>query len=429
SDLRAHLANDLPAYMVPSAFVVLDQLPLTPNGKIDRNALPAPNRETVDVRGKVAAPRDAIEQMLVQIWSRVLRVRTVGIHDNFFDLGGHSLLAVRIVAELEGLVKKRLPLATFLQAPTIADLAKVLRKKDWKPSWSSLTPIRAGGSKPPLFLMHSHGGNVLEYYPLAKHLDPDQPVYALQARGLDGHILRDQSFEAMAAAHVAELRSLQPEGPYFLGGYCLGGLLALEAAQQLSAAGEEVALVVLIQTINPACARFSPDLTVFQRVWYRATKRIDLEFEYLHQKGANHILERCRRTWDIVRARTAIAFDNSTDNGHGRQKRRSMAYTLEMLAIEHEKARLRYVPHSYRGPVMLFRASKQLSGLMTDCTLGWRELLDDDLEICDIPGHQETLLSEPNVSHLAEKLTAHLHAVRDSSVTRQSAVDSTYSVL
>jgi thioesterase domain-containing protein len=276
--------------------------------------------------------------------------------------------------------------------------------------------------------MHSHGGNVLEYYPLAKYLEADQPVYALQARGLDGNIIKDQSFQAMAAAHLAELRSLQPEGPYFLGGYCLGGLLALEAAQQLSAAGEEVASVILIQSTNPAYARFRPDLTLFQRGWYRTTKRVGLELEYLRHRGVNHFLDRCRRTWDIARARTAIAFDNSTGNGHEQQKRRSLAYTLEMLAIEHEKARIRYTPRSYSGPVILFRASKQLSGLMTDHTLGWKDLLTGSLEICEVPGRQETMLSDPNVSHLAEKLTAQLHAAQDSCLTARLAVDSIDSV-
>ncbi len=423
SDLRTHLSNELPAYMVPSAFEVLERLPLTPNGKIDRNALPSLSSERIEVSGQIAAPRDSLEQMLVQIWSRVLRVRTVGIHDNFFDLGGHSLLAVRILAEIERLLKRRLPLATFLQAPIIADLADVLRKEDWRPSWSSLVPIRAGGSKPPLFLMHSHGGNVLEYYPLAKYLDADQPVYALQARGLDGNISKDQSFEEMAAAYLLELRTLQQEGPYFLGGYCLGGLLALEVAQQLSAAGEEVALVVLIQSMNPTYARFSPDLNTFQRGWYRTTKRVSLELEYLRHRGANHILERCRRTRDIALARTSITFDSWMSNGHGRQKHRSMAYTLERLAIEHDKARMRYVPRPYNGPVVLFRASKQLSGLMTDSALGWRDLLSGNLEIFEVPGHQETMLSDPNVIFLAEKLTTQLCAAQHHPERAQLTID------
>jgi amino acid adenylation domain-containing protein len=429
SDLRAYLSEHLPTYMIPSIFVVMEKLPLSPNGKIDRKALPLPDQGRVEVAGDFVAARDPLEQMLAQIWSEILTVRRIGIHDNFFELGGHSLLAVRIMAEIERLVKKRLPLATFLQAPTIGDLADVLRKEDWKPSWSSLTPIRAGGSKPPLFLMHSHGGNVLEYYPLAKYLEADQPVYALQARGLDGNVIKDQSFETMARAHLAELRSLQPEGPYFLGGYCLGGLLALEAAQQLLAAGEEVAVVLLIQSINPVYAHFRPDLTIFQRGWHRTTRRVDLELEYLRHRGANHIVERCRRTWDIARARTAIKFDNWTSNGHSLPKKsRSMAYTLEMLAIEHDKSRIRYVPSPYSGPVVLFRANKQLSGLMTDFTLGWKDVLNGNFEICEVPGHQETMLSDPNVSYLAEKMTAQLHAAQDRRVTTPLTIDSAYSV-
>jgi thioesterase domain-containing protein len=245
-------------------------------------------------------------------------------------------------------------------------------------------------------------------------------VYALQARGLDGHIIKDQSFEEMVEAHLAELRSLQPEGPYFLGGYCLGGLLALEAARQLSAVGEEVGLVVLIQTINPTYARFSPDLTIMHRAWYRATKRIDLELAYLHHRGGNHIVERCRRTWDIAVAKTAITFDNWRDQGHGHRNghRRgtSMAHTLELLAIEHERARSRYKLRPYSGPVLLFRAGRQVSGLMADSSLGWKDVLTGKLAVCEVYGHQETMLLEPNVSYIAREMTAQLQAVQHSPV-------------
>jgi amino acid adenylation domain-containing protein len=203
--LRNFLREKLPPHMVPPFFVFLEKLPLTPNGKIDRRALPSPDHAQYEVARGFVAPRDPLEQSLAQIWSKVLNLKKIGIHDNFFDLGGHSLLAVRITAEIERLFEKNLPLAIFLQAPTIADLANKLRKEDWKPSWSSLVPIRPGGSKPPLFLMHSHGGNVLEYYPLAEHMEADQPVYALQAHGLDGHIIQERSFEEMVDAHLVEL--------------------------------------------------------------------------------------------------------------------------------------------------------------------------------------------------------------------------------
>ena len=249
----------------------------------------------------------------------------------------------------------------------------------------------------------------MEYYPLAERLDADQPVYALQARGLDGNIIKDQPFEDMVEAYVAELRSLQPEGPYFLGGYCLGGLLALEAAHQLSALGETVALVVLIQTIHPTYARFRPGLSALQRGWYRATKRIDLESAYLRYRGVNHIVERGRRMRDLLLARTAIAIDGWRGKDHGGQ--RGMAHTLEVLAIEHDRARIRYVPRAYNGPVVLFRAGKQISGLMADSALGWKEVLTGELTVREIPGHQETMLMEPNVSYLAKEIREQIQAV------------------
>jgi len=411
SNLRAHLEKELPAYMVPALFVGLEKLPLTPNGKLDRKSLPAP-KQRLEVTSEFVAPRDPLEQLLAQIWANVLKVKRVGLHDNFFELGGHSLLAVRVIVEVEKLSKTRLPLAMLLQAPTIARLAEVLRRKHWAPSWSSLVPIRPGGSKPPFFLMHAHGGNVLEYYPLGNRLEPDQPAYALQARGLDGHIVKDSSLEEMASAYVDELRSLQSQGPYFLGGFCFGGFLALEAARQLAAAGQEVALVVLIQSMHPDSMRFKPGTTVFHRWWYRTTKRINLELENLSYRGKDYVVERCWHVWGRARARTAIAFDNMTHNEPADPSRLPMRYILEALAIEHGKAMAKYVPRPYGGDVLLFRASKQLSGLMADEYLGWKRVLQGNLDVREVPGHQQNLLLEPNVSRLAQELTTRLEAAQ-----------------
>ncbi len=407
SDLRAYLGTQLPEYMLPSAFVALKTLPVNPNGKIDRKSLPAPEG-TGQIQGTFVAPRDEIEQVLAQLWVKVLKTGHVEVQDNFFDLGGHSLLAVRIMFEIEKLFGRRLPLATLLQAPTIGSLADVLRKENWKPNWSSLVSIRPGGSKRPLFLMHSHGGNVLEYYPLASHMESDQPVYALQSRGLDGQIARDQSLETMAALYLKELRSLQPAGPYSLGGFCFGGLLALEAARQLRAAGEEVALVILIQTMNPTFARFKPSTPLFQQWWYRTTKRIDLERDNFSYRGARYVFDRFRDVVDIARARTSIALDHAIRNGHYRRPRPSLRYVLESLAIEHEKALRRYVLRPYSGDIVVFRASKTLGGLMIDDSLGWKQVIQGNLEVCEIPGHQQNMLSEPKVSRLAEELSVRL---------------------
>jgi len=409
--LRQFLGQQLPDYMVPSVFVPVEKLPLSPNGKIDRKALPDAEKQRTAITDSYTPPRDSVEQILVQLWAKVLPIKTVGVHDNFFELGGHSLLAVRLVTEIEKVYGKRLPLATLLRAQTVAELAEILRKEQWQPSWQSLVPVRAGGSRPPLFLMHSHGGNVLEYFPLASHLDERQPVYALQARGLDGQIVSGRSVEEMVASYLHEIRSLQPEGPYFLGGYCSGGVLAWEAARQLAAVGEKVALLVMIQTFHPACVHFKPETNFLQRWWYRTKKRIDLERDHLSVHGKNHLLERCRRTIDILQARTAIAFEKITGRKRG-GKQPSMAYILERLADEHNRARDNYVPTGYAGDAVLFRSSKQLSGLATDYSLGWDGLISGEFEICELPGHQEAMLREPNVSKFADELETRLDAAR-----------------
>jgi amino acid adenylation domain-containing protein len=448
-ELRQFLRLSLPDYMVPAQFVFLESFSLTPNGKVDRKALPAPGKRLREPIGS-DAPRDLYEQVfaslsgdstdrealstpgheirqpvrdfvgprtetemsLAAIWSDLLKVQNVGINDDFFALGGHSLLAIRLVSRVRHVFGVELPLATLFQAPTIADLAGILRKEHWAPSWATLVPVRTGGSKPPLFLMHAHGGNVLEYHALVNRLESDQPVYAFQARGLDGHVVKDSSVEEMASAYIKELRAFQPEGPYYLGGFCLGGLLALEAAQQLTAAGQEVALVVMIQSIHRDCMGFRPGTSVFHRFWYRTKKRIDLELENLSYRGRGYIAERARHLWNRARARAAIAFSNMTHQKASDSSRMSMRNILESLAMEHQKALAQYVPRPYGGDVLLFRASKQLAGLMADEYLGWKRSLHGSLDICETPGHQQNLLLEPNVSRLAEELTARLSAVQ-----------------
>ena len=422
SDLRAHLKQTLPDYMVPSAFVLMERLPLTANGKIDRKVLPPPAETRLTSDAQAVAPRDALEQMLSRLWSKVLRVRNVGVQDNFFDLGGHSILAVRVMMEIERRVGKRLPLATLFQAPTIGELAAVLRKNDWKPGWSSLVPIQSGGSRFPLFLMHSHGGNVLEYYPLVSHLDKDQPVYALQARGLDGRIVTGQSMEQMAAAYVQEMKTLQPEGPYFLGGFCLGGLLAMEAAQQLTAAGDEVGLVIMIQTTHPAASRFKPGTTALQRWRYRATKRFDLERELLRQAGTSYFVERGRRLRDVFRSRIALAFNGFRQSPSGQHTNLSMPYVLEALGIEHDRVFEEYVPRPYYGNTVLFRASKQMRGLIADATyLGWQETFGGEFSVYEMPGHQQTMLTGANARHVAHALAEHLRAAQMRCLERGSS--------
>jgi len=229
---------------------------------------------------------------------------------------------------------------------------------------------------------------------------------------LSGELVENPSVEGMAAAFLEELRQFQPEGPYFLGGFCLGGLLALEAAQQLTAAGQEVALVVIIQSMPSDAMRFRPSVSLPQRWWYQTKKRISLERENLSHGGKTYLLDRCRNTWDRFLARTAIAIDNIRGNPPADRSRLSRMYIFEVLGTEHKKAMEKYAPRPYGGDVALFRASKQLLGLVADEYLGWRRILQGNLELCEIPGHQQNLLLEPNVVRLAKELGSRLKAAQ-----------------
>jgi thioesterase domain-containing protein len=216
----------------------------------------------------------------------------------------------------------------------------------------------------------------------------------------------------MARAFVKELRQFQPEGPYFLGGFCLGGLLALEAAQQLNAEGQEVGLVVMIQSMPPDARRFRPSASLLQRWWYRTKKRISLEVDNLSYGGKTYFLRRCRELWDRSLARRAIAIDNIRGNRPADRSRLSRLYIFEALGIEHKKAMATYVPRPYGGDTLVFRASKQLEGLMADEWLGWRRILHGNFELCEVPGYQQNLMLEPNVRGLAPALDGRLKAAQ-----------------
>jgi amino acid adenylation domain-containing protein len=245
--LRARLAEILPDYMIPHLFVWLDRLPLTPNGKVDRKALPAPDG-SADTASGPKPPVNLLELELVRLWRRLFQREDIGTQDNFFELGGHSLLAARLAAQIDRWVGCKLPIATLFQTPTIELLARRMADENWVPAWSSLVPLHPQGSRPPLFLIHGWGGDVFCFLELAAMLGPDQPVYGIQAVGLDGKSARHTTVEAMAAHYVREIVSFQPAGPLHLAGFSLGGTIAFEVARQLHARGRRVALLALLDS-------------------------------------------------------------------------------------------------------------------------------------------------------------------------------------
>ena len=243
--LRDHLREFLPEHMVPAAFVELATLPLTSNGKVDRRALPAPSLEGTERESAYRVARHPLEFQLVQIWEALLGMAPIGIHDNFFELGGHSLLAVRMASEIERACGRRVRLAYLFDAPTIELLARKLLDDETAEHPHGLLPVQPNGSEPPIFFLHGDvRGGGLYCYRMAQALGPDQPLYALPPHrpGPGAPV----SIEAMAEDYLGAIRGVRPTGPYRLGGFCNGALVAYEIARLLRKAGERVELLVLV---------------------------------------------------------------------------------------------------------------------------------------------------------------------------------------
>ena len=246
--LKSALSKELPDYMVPGVFFVVDELPLNANGKLDRRALGERGGRVLGEDGEAAPAQTELERQLLEIWRELLPVEQVGTQDSFFDLGGHSLLAAKLVQRIEDLLGRKVPVTTLFHSPSVAQMALRLMDEDWAPPWSSLVPLQPHGSKPPLFFVHGWGGTVFGFVELAQLLPADQPCYGVQALGLDGVKERDLSVEAMAANYVEEIASFQPTGPVHVVGYSIGGMIAYEVAQQLRRRGRDVATLALVDS-------------------------------------------------------------------------------------------------------------------------------------------------------------------------------------
>ena len=251
AELREFLRRTLPEHMIPALVVPLRALPRTLNGKVDRRALPSPGESRPELSATYVAPVDATEERLVALWEEVLQMSPVGVEDDFFELGGHSILAARLFARIARVFHRDLSPTVLFHASTVREVAGLLREKPSESRWSSLVPVQPLGEKPPLFCVHGGAGTILIFQGLSRHLGNDQPLYGLQARGLYGRDAPQTRFEEMAACYLAELREVQPDGPYFLAGFCSGGMIAFEMARRLLAEGQSVALLAGINAVGP----------------------------------------------------------------------------------------------------------------------------------------------------------------------------------
>jgi thioesterase domain-containing protein/acyl carrier protein len=425
---------------------------------------PASDQIRQESEKNFVAPRDELEHELTHIWEGVLGIHSIDVKDNFFDLGGTSLHAVSLFAEIERKFGKNLPLATLFQAATVREIANLMRQEHWLAPWQALVAIQPKGSKPPIFYMHPGGGNVLVYRDLALNLGPEQPVYGLQARGLDGKISLHTPIEDKAAHFLAQIRTVQPEGPYFLAGLSHGGSIAWEMAQQLHAQGEKVALLALFDTLYPGYPQLLPPIprlldllcwAVFdlvRRLMYLPVELVDKLIQLGIKKTWLKILQRLgivERVLDEDQKIEILNVQGQLKRGIERYRcqsshmsylekwinslvlffiqKSSKPYYANILVGSFVRSSSRNLPEAlqkveeanrqtekarrgvYPGRAILFRAREQPPGIYRDPLLGWEGMAEGGMDVYEIPGTHDSIVKS---LVLAEKLKACLEAAR-----------------
>jgi len=423
--VQEYAAEKLAHFKVPRRVLILKEIPKGPTGKLQRIGLAeklgltGTDSTQSEAEVEFVAPRTPVEKELVEMWERIIGIQNVGVSDNFFDLGGDSILAARMFAQIHKSFGKNLPLTTLFQSPTIEQMAGVLGSAE-KSSYSSLlVPIQSSGSKTPFFCMHGCLAEVANYFALARHLGQAQPFYALRAKGIYGEGAPHDRFEDMAASYIKEMREVQPEGPYLLGGAGIGGFIALEVAQQFLAQGQKVGLLVIMDALHyvrgrrgdvPNSGTSKPRKTLAH---YANRLVYYLKRGQLHRIIAGIIKTRIRRFyWRYIRRhyrRYYRRFIYSSIARHINYIQSRVDY-IHFVRRNISLASIRYVPKVYTGRITFF-----LSEIRSDKPQNkFYELAAGGLDVYKMPGFHTSMLREPYVRAVAKQLRACLDEASDS---------------
>jgi amino acid adenylation domain-containing protein len=448
ADLRTFLQTYLPEYMIPAAFLFLETLPVTSNGKLDRQQLPVPDFAASQQTVPFVAPRDALELQLCLLWEEVLQVSPLSITANFFEVGGHSLLAVQLMAQVKQRFHQEFPLALLFQEATIERFAVVLRRHVVTPVDSCVVGLQTSGTRAPLFFVHPAGGSAFCYVTLARYLGQEQPFYGLQTPGLYDEQALSSDVRELAACYVQAIRAVQPEGPYHLGGWCVGGIIAYEMACQLQQSGEEVALLALLDSASPAPlpASLASDATLFlQFAWDLGRllgKNIPASYKLallglldasLPISGAQTVDKRLAADFiaDLL-AQLHRPDDTPTPEALGQLTLdEQLQYLVAQVKASHldppqeELVYLRhlalvyrtnvraiqaYVPQVYPGSIVLFAARDEAADGQSEIAAGWEKLSTGQVHRYRVAGDHYSILKEKHVQVLAELLHGHMEA-------------------
>jgi amino acid adenylation domain-containing protein len=397
-ELSDYLLHKLPDFMVPRIFVHLEKIPLTSNGKIDRKKLPDPPSSQENRNKDFQIAETEMQKMLTEIWKEALHLENIGIDDNFFEIGGHSLIAIRIIRTIETKTDRRFPITALFESPTIRKLSRLLESEEKPNVWNSLVPIKANGSRPTLYVVHGSGLTVLVFHGLAMNLDPDQPVFGLQARGLNGVDEPFDNMEEIAAYYVSEIIQQNPAGPYSLAGYSFGGIVAFEMAKQLKAMGREINMLAIFDTNADNSYYFdSPKIRMKKKL-----KRQLPKFNFILRSFFKSPAEVLKYQFNLFRLKI-------------RERLRSAGLIYKVEDVEnianehkineqHDIAFAKYKMSPFDGAIDLFRVKGRNYFLDDPVYLGWKPYAIQGIEIHEISGDHKTFLLPPNVQELAKLL-------------------------
>ena len=411
AELRSWLAERLPQHMLPSAFVFVDTFPLTPNGKVDRQALLEMGTGSRSTSSSTVPPRPGLESVVAQVWRETLQLDYVAANETFFNLGGNSLLGIRLLANLEKVVGRRLPVSVLFQGQTVQAMATALGDDFSNVSFQAV-PLQEASGRPPLFIVPGVDGDVVGYDKLARALGGDQPVYGLRSVGLDAEAEPLDKMEEIAARFIEEIRRIQPHGPYTLSGLCIGGVVAYEMAQQLQAQGEAIERLIMIGSWPPA--------TIIRPV---PTSHFMQQLIFLGQGVARHIrgfLEQpSGQRFAYLKEKAAIIPEIWSQRDVYRGDSKTMYRDLVVRANQHAASRYRVVP--YRGAVTLIITDGYPIKSEQDPRLYWKSVAQDNKTIMIPAEDSGALLKPPFLRSLAAVLVDELHE-RDKVQTTQTSV-------
>ena len=402
SEMRSHLETRLPTYMVPHFYEFLTAMPYTPTGKLDRKALPAP--KTNRASRELVPPRNELEAFLAGVWQELLPGQTIGIHDNFYDLGGSSLKGAMLLSRMQDRMGQQIRLATVFHLPDVASLAQHLGETypeivvrefgvESLPTetvdsadgmHSLLVPLQPNGKRTPLFMIHPPGGIVVCYQAMSRLMPNDQPLYGIRARGLFGNEDLPETLSAMANEYVDAIRSVQPSGPYLIGGWSLGGVIAFEVAQQLTATGDTVEQLIMLDTTVPSeeddesGREYGIEMTFGELADLPADEQLPYLFEHARKVGV---------------------VDNETPDTLIVQ----ILEDLKRLFHHHVTLANDYSLQSYAGTITMFRPDDAPVEVEISPDRGWKSFANVVVE--SVPGQHHSMVKRPHVDVLAEKLT------------------------